>query len=50
MKCVDELGPIHLAQCLSYLHASQLTLAPLMNFQHSKVTWRRVVLGHNNQR
>jgi len=48
LKCVDEIGPIHLAQCLSYLHASRLTLALLINFQHPKVMWRRVVLGHKN--
>ena len=42
LKCVDRLAPIHLAQCLSYLHASHLTLALLLNFQHPKVQCRRV--------
>jgi GxxExxY protein len=46
LKCVDQIAPVHLAQCLSYLHASRLTLALLINFQHPKVTWRRVVLSH----
>jgi len=42
LKCVDRLAPTHLAQCLSYLHASGLTLALLINFQHPKVDCRRV--------
>ena len=42
LKCVDRLTPIHLAQCLSYLHASRLTLALLLNFYHPKVQCRRV--------
>jgi GxxExxY protein len=44
LKCVDRLAPIHLAQCLSYLHASGLTLALLLNFQRPKVECRRVAL------
>lgn len=44
LKCVDRFAPTHLAQCLSYLHASGLTLALLLNFQHSKVECRRVSL------
>jgi GxxExxY protein len=43
LKCVDRFAPVHLAQCLSYLHASNLTLALLFNFQHPKVECRRVV-------
>ena len=43
LKCVDRFAPIHLAQCLSYLQASRLTLALLINFQHPKVECRRVV-------
>ena len=42
LKCVDRFGPIHLAQCLSYLHASGVTLALLLNFQRPKVECRRV--------
>jgi GxxExxY protein len=44
LKCVDRFAPIHLAQCLSYLHTSGLTLALLLNFQHPKVQCRRVAL------
>ena len=42
LKCVDRFGATHLAQCLSYLQASGLTLALLLNFQHPKVECRRV--------
>jgi GxxExxY protein len=45
LKCVDRLNNEHLAQCLNYLKASGLHLALLINFQHPKVEWRRVV--HN---
>ena len=44
LKCVDRFAPMHLAQCLSYLQASGLSLALLFNFQHSKVECRRVAL------
>jgi GxxExxY protein len=43
MKCVNALAKEHLAQCLNYLKASNLPLALLINFQHSKVVWQRVV-------
>jgi hypothetical protein len=45
LKCVNALAKEHLAQCLNYLRASTLPLALLLNFQHSKVVWQRVV--HN---
>ena len=38
LKCVDRFAPTHLAQCISYLQASGLTLALLLNFQHFKST------------
>ncbi len=43
IKCVSALGKEHLAQCLNYVKASGLPLALLINFQHSKVVWLRVV-------
>ena len=43
LKCVDRFAPMHLARCLSYLHASSLPVALLINFQHPKVQWRRIV-------
>jgi GxxExxY protein len=43
LKCAERLIDEHLAQCINYLTASGLHLAVLINFQHSKVEWRRVV-------
>src|SRR5579863_6936445 len=45
IKCVNTLVKEHLAQSLNYLKASSLPLALLINFQHPKVVWLRVV--HN---
>ena len=45
VKCVNTLVNEHLAQTLNYLKASSLHLALLINFQHPKVVWQRVV--HN---
>jgi GxxExxY protein len=45
LKCVDQFAPIHFAQCLNYLRASGETLALLINFQHARIRWERVV--HN---
>lgn len=45
IKCVNTLAKEHLAQVLNYLKASGLRLALLVNFQHSKVVWLRVVSG-----
>jgi GxxExxY protein len=43
LKCVERLGNEHMAQCLNYLRASGLSVCLLINFQRSKVEWRRVV-------
>lgn len=43
LKCVDDFLPQHLAQCINYLKASGLHLALLINFQKSKVHWKRIV-------
>jgi len=45
IKCVHALAKEHLAQSLNYLKASSLPLALLINFQHPKVVWLRVVSG-----
>jgi GxxExxY protein len=45
LKCVDSLTNEHLAQTLNYLRATDHRIALLVNFQHPKVEWRRVV--HN---
>ena len=45
LKCAEDFSREHLAQCINYLKASGLRLAVMLNFQKSKVSWRRVVLG-----
>ena len=44
LKCAESLTNEHLAQCLNYLKASNLKLCLLINFQKSKVEWRRILL------
>jgi GxxExxY protein len=43
LKCVERLGNEHMAQCLNYLRASELTRCLLVNFQRPKVEWKRIV-------
>ena len=43
LKCVEQFTNEHLAQCLNYLKATGKHLALLVNFQKTKVEWRRVV-------
>ena len=43
LKCVDRFTDEHLAQCLNYLKATGQSLALLINFQKTKVEWKRVV-------
>jgi GxxExxY protein len=45
LKCVDRLAGEHTAQCLNYLRASSLGLCLLVNFQKSKVEWKRIIQG-----
>lgn len=44
LKCVDRLSSEHLAQCINYLKATGHPLALLINFQHARLEWKRVVL------
>lgn len=43
LKCAERLGNDHLAQCLNYLKATGHEIELLVNFQHPKVEWKRVV-------
>ena len=43
LKCVDNFTNEHLAQCINYLKACQRPMALLVNFQHPKAEWKRVV-------
>jgi GxxExxY protein len=45
IKCVEQFVERHRAQCINYLRASSLHLALLINFQHSRIKWQRIVLG-----
>jgi GxxExxY protein len=45
LKCVDRLGNEHIAQCLNYLRASGKRYCLLINFQKTKVEWKRIVHG-----
>jgi GxxExxY protein len=44
LKCVESFAPEHAAQCLNYLRASGLRLCLLLNFQHPKLHWKRLIL------
>ncbi len=45
LKCVERFASEHTAQCLNYLKATGKTVCLLVNFQRSKVEWRRIVSG-----
>ena len=47
LKCVDRLSSEHLAQCINYLTATGHPLALLINFQHPRLEWKRVVLTND---
>jgi len=47
LKCVDRLSSEHLAQCINYLKATGHPLALLINFQHPRLEWKRVVLTND---
>jgi GxxExxY protein len=46
LKCCDGFADEHLAQTINYLKATGRTLALLVNFQRSKLEWRRVFRNH----
>ncbi|HEY3827382.1 MAG TPA: GxxExxY protein [Bryobacteraceae bacterium] len=45
LKCVDRFANEHIAQCINYLKASHVRLALLVNFQKSRVEWKRIIYG-----
>ena len=45
IKSVRRLDPIHVAQCLNYLKATNLRLCLLINFGSSSVEIKRVING-----
>jgi GxxExxY protein len=44
LKCADRIHPDHIAQCLNYLKASGLKVGLTLNFQHTRLEWKRLVL------
>ena len=49
LKCSDRFANEHLAQCVNYLKVSGLRVALLINFQRSKLQWRRILLHPDNR-
>ncbi len=45
LKCVERLANEHVARCLIYLTATGRNVCLLVNFQKSKVEWKRIVSG-----
>ena len=45
LKSTERLADEHMAQCLNYLKASNLTLCLLVNFGRPKVQWKRIILS-----
>ena len=45
LKCADRFANEHVAQCINYLRATNKKIALLINFQHPKVEWKRIVLS-----
>jgi GxxExxY protein len=43
LKCVENIRPEHVTQCLNYLRAADKHVALLLNFQRSKLGWQRIV-------
>jgi GxxExxY protein len=43
VKVVEALSKVHYSQVLSYLRATGLSVALLVNFDHPKADYRRVV-------
>jgi len=46
LKCVEQFSNEHMAQCINYLKASGIRIALLINFQHPKVAWKRIIQGY----
>jgi GxxExxY protein len=44
LKCVDRLAPEHVGQCINYLRASGLRIALPLNFQRTRLEWKRVTV------
>jgi GxxExxY protein len=45
LKCVDRFANEHVAQCINYLKASGCHMGLLINFQRSKLDWKRIAFN-----
>lgn len=43
-KVIDRIGDHEVGQMMNYLRITKLKVGLLLNFKHSKVEWKRVVL------
>ena len=43
LKCASEITNVHFAQAMSYLKASGLRVALILNFGSPSLTWRRII-------
>ena len=50
LKCVGAITHEHVAQSLNYLRASGLGVCLVVNFERSRVEWRRVVSNFGYER
>ena len=48
-KVVSAFNDTHIAQMLGYLNITGLEVALLLNFKESKLTWKRVVRGNQEE-
>ena len=50
LKATPGITPAHLAQALSYLRATGLNLALVMNFGEPSLSWKRLINSPSNPR
>lgn len=48
-KVVSAFNDTHIAQMLGYLNITGLEVALLLNYKESKLTWKRVVRGNQDE-
>lgn len=44
VKTIDSITNHEVAQILNYLHITKMKLGLILNFKHSKLEWKRIVL------
>jgi len=48
-KTIDGIGDHELGQMLNYLRITDLQVGLILNFKHSRLQWKRVVLQRNRE-